>query len=141
MTVKKTISIPDSLDSLIEEFNKRHPFEPLILSQLAQKAFFEKIKSEDPELVEIHTKAVQVAVSAPVKATEILLEEEPVQPSKGETQTEPVKKSQKTREPKPTREVVCKNCGKTFTSRSEKAETCSGRCRSAYNRKLKKTGK
>lgn len=84
--------------------------------------------------------AEQVAATAQVKEKETVLEEEPVQPLKEEPQIEPVQKkqiNQKNIKWKPTWEVVCKNRGKSFTSRSEKAKTCSGKCGSAYSRKKK----
>lgn len=120
MTTKKTISIPDKLKKAIDEYNTRHPFENLNISQLAQKAIFEKIKAEDPELLTNYTKAPPA-----VKPKEITLEEELTQPSQEEIQQH-------------TLEVVCAECGRQFTAKRATRKFCSGKCKTAYGRKAKK---
>lgn len=117
LTTKKTISIPDKLKKAIDEYNTRHPFENLNISQLAQKAIFEKIKAEDPELLTNYTKAPPA-----VKPKEITLEEELTQPSPQQN----------------TIEVVCAECGRRFRAKRATRKFCSGKCKTAYGRKAKK---
>lgn len=111
MTAKITISMSDDLRRMIDEYNKRHPFEPLVISQLAQKAVFEKIKKEDPELLTI-TATSHPQVTRHVKA-------------------EGIKKQHAL-------EVVCAECGETFTAERSTRKFCSGKCKTAYGRKQKK---
>lgn len=127
MTEKITISIPDKLKRAIEEYNSKHPFEKLIISQLAQKAIFEKIKAVDPELLTNYTKAPAAVKAKEItldEAKEITLDEELTQPPQEEIQHH-------------TLEVVCVECGKQFTAKRATRKFCSGKCKTAYGRKPK----
>lgn len=138
MTVKKTISISDNLDNLIKEFDRRHPFEPLIISQIAQKAIFEKIKAADPELVAILTPGMQVAATSPVVAKEIVIEEDNVQRLKGEPQLIQVQKTEKPEKTTSGNEIECLNCGQKIMAQRSTRKFCSKGCTTAYGRKMKK---
>lgn len=120
MTAKITISIPDDLKRMIDAYNKRHPFEPLIISQLAQKAVFEKIKREDPQVLTILPQVSRPEVNTPVKAREIQLETELSQPSQETQHT-----------------VICAECGKEFLAQRKTRKYCSNKCKTAYGRKHK----
>lgn len=113
MTAKITISMPDSLKRMIDEYDKRHPFEPLIISQLAQKAVFEKIKAEDPELL-------TTASTLPPQGTHH------------------VKEYPEAKAKKHTFEGVCAQCGEPFTGQRSTRRFCSHKCKTAYGRKHKK---
>ncbi|HEY9758840.1 MAG TPA: hypothetical protein V6C97_26970 [Oculatellaceae cyanobacterium] len=113
MTAKITISMPDSLKRMIDEYDKRHPFEPLIISQLAQKAVFEKIKAEDPELL--------------TTASTLLPQD-----------THSVKDQPEVKAKQHTLEVVCAQCGEPFTGQRSTRKFCSNKCKAAYGRKQKK---
>lgn len=108
MVVNKTISISEELDSLIDKFNQRNPFDKLNLSQTAQKAFYQKMAKIDPELIS------------------------------NEENKEQTKDVQKPIKKQKTFELVCIQCGKPFTAKTKQAKTCSDTCRSALSRKSKK---
>lgn len=115
LAVNKTISISEDLDSMIEKFNLRNPFDKLNISQIAQKAIYQKISKEDPELIlEIEKK-------------------EPIKP------IEQIKPIQKPIQNQHLFELVCIQCGKSFTAKSKLAKTCSDQCRSALSRKTRKS--
>jgi hypothetical protein len=61
MTVKKLISISDELNSMIKEYNERHPFEKLRVSDIAQKAIYERIFSIEPELTLDRPKVIKMS--------------------------------------------------------------------------------
>jgi hypothetical protein len=67
----------------------------LVLSQIAQKAIFEKIKAEDPELVSMRSRIEQGVAIASLEAREIEVGEETEQPLKEVPQPVPVPKTKK----------------------------------------------
>lgn len=60
MSVKITISIPEELKAMVEEYNKRNPFDKLNLSRITQKAVYEKIKTNDSDVIKITRKNISV---------------------------------------------------------------------------------
>jgi hypothetical protein len=109
----------------------------VILSEESEQSI-ETDKAENTEFSEMMSKDAKVAVTAPLAAKEIEVEEEPAQPMTEVPRHVPVQKTQKKVKAKPEREVVCGQCGKIFLASSEKAKCCSGKCRTAYNREKKK---
>jgi hypothetical protein len=50
MSHKILITISDELKTMIDKYNHENPFEPLHVSEIAQKAIFEKITSLDKDI-------------------------------------------------------------------------------------------
>lgn len=109
------ISLPDELKAGIDEFNLKHPYEKLNISQIAQKAIDEKIRSIDPNILKVkktNNKNKGIESEVPLPKNEIQLN---------------------------TTEKQCANCGNSFTPISHKAKFCSDKCKSADYRKRKKS--
>ncbi|MCC4771030.1 hypothetical protein FXV91_12875 [Methanosarcina sp. DH2] len=51
MTVRMTITMPDDLKSLINDYNTRNTFNKLVVSQVARRAIIEFIRTNDPDLI------------------------------------------------------------------------------------------
>ncbi|MDR3492461.1 MAG: hypothetical protein P4M12_10575 [Gammaproteobacteria bacterium] len=110
MTAKMMISLPDELKSAITEFNLKHPYETLNISQIAQKAIFEKIMAIDPDIF-------RITVKTQVIESKVLIIENGTQADS----------SQKT----------CAYCKNPFTAINPRAKFCSGKCKSADYRTRK----
>src|SRR5665647_1369917 len=146
MTVKIMISIPDHLKRMVEDYNNRHPFEKLNISQISQKAIHEKIRAEDPDL--INQNSIKVPKDKHELKTEakrlgdiLLLPEETSvipkdQPKPGKKALRALKKVA----PSLTegKEINCKYCNTPFTAKNQKALFCSDKCRMGSHRKEKK---
>ena len=115
-----------------------YQFVSLILSQVAQKAIFEKIKAEDPELVAVQEREAQVAAVPSTKANAITFNEEPANPLQEVPQLVVTQKTPKTGKGKEPVEHVCPNGKETFTGKTSRAKYCSQKCKTAYYRKEKR---
>lgn len=124
-TPKTTVSLTEELENAIGEYNRKHPYDKLNKSQVAQKAFYDFIMAKDPGI--FNSNKNQVIESKPL----LLENENQVIESKvllieNENQ---VKSSER----------LCANCGNPFTSDNPRKKTCSDKCRTAYNRKKRKS--
>ena len=106
MTVKKMISIPDDLDAMINEYNEKHKFKKLHISEICQQAIYEEI-SRISKAVPTKEKIIE---SKPVALIETLA---PVEHSL-EDQDKPI--------------IPCQICGKEFVQTKPSRIYCSKYC-------------
>lgn len=120
MTVKIMISIPDDLKKMVDDYNIRNPFEKLNISQISQKAIHEKIRAEDPDL--INRNSIKVLQDKPKLRTKAPCALKEVAPPKSVTG----------------KEYTCIYCQALFTAKNPTAKCCSAKCRVAYRRRKQK---
>lgn len=54
-----TVTMPEDLKRLIKNYNTRNPFNRIVVSQVARKVIFEFIKTNDPELANQESQAIE----------------------------------------------------------------------------------
>jgi uncharacterized C2H2 Zn-finger protein len=114
------ISIPDELKALMDKYNKTHPYEKINLSQITQRALYEKITEKEARTTII--------------ADTIAISQEPVHKSEPKACEEA-----RTKEPD-TEEVytkVCPYCNKSFETTNKAQKFCNDSHRNMFNRKKK----
>jgi hypothetical protein len=140
------ISVSNDLKKLIDEYNEKNPFEKLNFSQISQKAIFEKIKAENPELISKDSMIQKGAAAKPRKSLELMMEEEIAQADleiKTETKTPEKKKTKKTAPKKNTSRRKprdfdnCLACGKSLEGKRSDAQACSTKCKARFDRMSK----
>jgi hypothetical protein len=114
VTAKIMISVSDELKAMIDEYNKTHPFEKLHISEIAQKAIYEKITGKSVKTAsEVVFESLTNAVSKNESKLESIDSDKPVIPcpicGKQFVQT------------KPTRKYCSKNCATTASKRRNRA--------------------
>lgn len=93
-----------------------------------------------PEVTPIHAEEVQPATEETEITTldSMILNEEPEQPLNEELQLVDNQKTQKNVKKQHSVEVICAECGKTFTAERSTRKFCSAKCKTAYGRRSKK---
>jgi hypothetical protein len=114
ITIRTTITLQDELQTAINEFNSKHPYEKLNISAIAQKAIFDKIMSIDPHVfhIPIHSQVIE-------SKTLVIENGNPADLIQKE----------------------CAYCKNQFTAINPVAKFCSDKCKSADYRMRKKENK
>ncbi len=70
MSYKILITISDDLKAMIDNYNRKNPFEPLHISEISAKAIFEKITSLDKDIAMEKTEVMKVSEKMKVSKKE-----------------------------------------------------------------------
>jgi hypothetical protein len=137
MTVRMTITMPDDLKSLINNYNTRNTFNKLVVSQIARRSIIEFIRTNDPDLISEEAQVNQCKQEKQeipqVTEDQGYAEESPdTSVDTSEFIQEVVQDFQDTEvlltEGK---EFTCERCGALFISKSPNARFCSPDCMQA----------
>jgi hypothetical protein len=137
MTVRMTITMPDDLKSLINNYNTRNTFNKLVVSQIARRAIIEFIRTNDPDLISEEAQVNQCKQEK--QEIPQVTEDQGSAEESPDTSVDTLEFIQEVVQDFQDTEVLltegkeftCERCGALFISKSPNARFCSPECMQA----------
>jgi hypothetical protein len=145
MTVKKMISIPDDLDAMINEYNEKHRFKKLHISEICQEAIYNEIcgiTGAMPDTIKEIAPEEQIEneTAMPQEQIQSVNLEERIQENEEQIENEPAVPQVINLEKRIQKTGICESCGKEFTKSRSNNIYCSDKCKNMVSNE-KRDGK